>query len=60
MEILRALSSDLLLAADVDLEQLAAVTEHFTGADLKALLYNTQLEAVHSSGGIGRARVSLF
>ncbi|XP_024920933.1 peroxisome biogenesis factor 1 isoform X3 [Cynoglossus semilaevis] len=56
VEILRALSSDLLLAADVDLEQLAAVTEHFTGADLKALLYNTQLEAVHSSGGIGRAR----
>ncbi|XP_075995327.1 peroxisomal ATPase PEX1 [Genypterus blacodes] len=49
VEILRALSSDVPLAADVDLEQLAAATELFTGADLKALLYNAQLEAVHSS-----------
>ncbi|XP_015227895.1 PREDICTED: peroxisome biogenesis factor 1 isoform X1 [Cyprinodon variegatus] len=50
IEILKALSSGLSLAPDVDLEQLAAVTQHFTGADLKALLYNAQLEAVHSSG----------
>ncbi|MEQ2243506.1 hypothetical protein ILYODFUR_007623 [Ilyodon furcidens] len=49
-EILKALSSGLSLAPDVDLEQLAAVTQQFTGADLKALLYNAQLEAVHSSG----------
>lgn len=49
MEILRALSADVPLAADVDLEQLAAATELFTGADLRALLYNAQLEAVHSS-----------
>lgn len=51
LEILRALSSGLSLAADVDLEQLAAATEQFTGADLKALLYNAQLEAVHCSVG---------
>nr|XP_054601293.1 peroxisome biogenesis factor 1 [Nothobranchius furzeri] len=49
VEILKALSSGLSLAPDVDLEQLAAATEQFTGADLKALLYNAQLEAVHSS-----------
>ncbi|KAF1381544.1 hypothetical protein PFLUV_G00155090 [Perca fluviatilis] len=48
-EILKALSTGAALAADVDLEQLAAATEQFTGADLKALLYNAQLEAVHNS-----------
>ncbi|TDH04227.1 hypothetical protein EPR50_G00149680 [Perca flavescens] len=49
MEILKALSTGAALAADVDLELLAAATEQFTGADLKALLYNAQLEAVHNS-----------
>ncbi|XP_037330701.2 peroxisome biogenesis factor 1 [Pungitius pungitius] len=52
-EILKALSAGMALAADVDLEQLAAATEQFTGADLKALLYNAQLEAVHDSMGSG-------
>uniref|UniRef100_A0A669QSW6 Peroxisomal ATPase PEX1 n=1 Tax=Phasianus colchicus TaxID=9054 RepID=A0A669QSW6_PHACC len=47
-EILKALSHSLSLANDVDLEYLAAKTEHFTGADLKALLYNAQLEAIHN------------
>nr|XP_033787031.1 peroxisome biogenesis factor 1 isoform X2 [Geotrypetes seraphini] len=47
LEILKALSHSLHLTEDVDLQYLAAVTEHFTGADLKALLYNAQLEAVH-------------
>ncbi|XP_044027197.1 peroxisome biogenesis factor 1 isoform X2 [Siniperca chuatsi] len=51
VEILKALSAGVALAADVDLEQLAAATEQFTGADLKALLYNAQLEAVHNSLG---------
>ncbi|KAM9340000.1 peroxisomal ATPase PEX1 [Symphorus nematophorus] len=51
VEILKALSTGITLAADVDLEQLAAATEQFTGADLKALLYNAQLEAVHNSRG---------
>uniref|UniRef100_A0A8C8SI75 Peroxisomal ATPase PEX1 n=1 Tax=Pelusios castaneus TaxID=367368 RepID=A0A8C8SI75_9SAUR len=50
-EILKALSHSLLLANDVDFQQLAAKTEHFTGADLKALLYNAQLEAIHASLG---------
>ncbi|NXO04644.1 PEX1 factor, partial [Rhinopomastus cyanomelas] len=47
-EILKALSSPLSLANDVDLQDLAARTERFTGADLKALLYNAQLEAIHT------------
>ena len=35
---------------DVDLHELArsSYTEHFTGADLKALLYNAQLQAAHT------------
>ncbi|XP_028256009.1 peroxisomal ATPase PEX1 [Parambassis ranga] len=51
VEILKALCAGVPLAADVDLEQLAAATEQFTGADLKALLYNAQLEAVHNRVG---------
>ncbi|XP_054847585.1 peroxisomal ATPase PEX1 [Eublepharis macularius] len=50
-EILKALSQSLPLAHDVDFHHLAAKTEYFTGADLKALLYNAQLEAVHASLG---------
>ncbi|XP_066531663.1 peroxisome biogenesis factor 1 isoform X2 [Hoplias malabaricus] len=51
VEILKALTHSVPLAADVDLEQIAVATELFTGADLKALLYNAQLEAIHSSLG---------
>ncbi|CAI5788735.1 peroxisome biogenesis factor 1 isoform X1 [Podarcis lilfordi] len=51
LEILRALSHSLPLAHDVDFQHLAEKTEHFTGADLKALLYNAQLEAVHANFG---------
>uniref|UniRef100_H3DHX2 Peroxisomal ATPase PEX1 n=1 Tax=Tetraodon nigroviridis TaxID=99883 RepID=H3DHX2_TETNG len=53
LEILKALSAGVPVATDVELEPLAAATERFTGADLKALLYNAQLEAVH-----GQARSS--
>lgn len=60
MEILRALSAGVPLAADVDLQQLASATELFTGADLKALLYNAQLEAVHSTLGTSTLHVSLL
>ncbi|KAM8770256.1 peroxisomal ATPase PEX1 isoform 1-T1 [Rhynchonycteris naso] len=47
LEILNALSDSLPLADDVDLQHVASVTDSFTGADLKALLYNAQLEAAH-------------
>ncbi|XP_019483151.1 PREDICTED: peroxisome biogenesis factor 1 isoform X1 [Hipposideros armiger] len=47
LEILNVLSDSLPLADDVDLQHVASVTESFTGADLKALLYNAQLEALH-------------
>lgn len=49
-----ALSSELLLAKDVDMAKMAKATENFTGADLKALLYNAQLLSVHRSLGDGR------
>ncbi|XP_075443466.1 peroxisomal ATPase PEX1 isoform X2 [Ascaphus truei] len=48
-EILKGLSHSMLLDVDVDFQQIAALTEHFTGADLKALLYNAQLEVIHAS-----------
>ena len=48
VEILQALSSCVPLAADVDLDLLASATEQFSGADLKALLYNGLLDALHS------------
>ncbi|XP_016074261.1 PREDICTED: peroxisome biogenesis factor 1 [Miniopterus natalensis] len=47
LEILNVLSGSVLLAEDVDLQYVASVTDSFTGADLKALLYNAQLEALH-------------
>ncbi|XP_073094939.1 peroxisomal ATPase PEX1 isoform X2 [Manis javanica] len=47
LEILKVLSDSVPLADDVDLQHVASVTDSFTGADLKALLYNAQLEATH-------------
>ena len=35
------------MATDVDLSALSEMCINFTGADLKALLYNAQLEAIH-------------
>ncbi|XP_076804693.1 peroxisomal ATPase PEX1-like [Clavelina lepadiformis] len=46
-EILVSLSENLPLHSDVDLAELAVETKDFSGADLKALLYNAQLEAAH-------------
>lgn len=60
MEILKALSAGVPMATDVELEQLAAATEQFTGADLKAVLYNAQLEAIHSSMCANSPHVSLL
>ncbi|XP_066441857.1 peroxisomal ATPase PEX1 isoform X2 [Eleutherodactylus coqui] len=48
-EILTGLSGSMMLDHDVDFQYIANRTEKFTGADLKALLYNAQLEAIHSS-----------
>lgn len=59
LEILKALTHAVPLAADVDLEQIAVATELYTGADLKGLLYNAQLEAIHSSLGPSLLAVSL-
>lgn len=53
-----ALSTGVAMATDVELGRLAAATERFTGADLKALLYNAQLEAVREGARPGSPRVS--
>ncbi|XP_018121926.1 peroxisomal biogenesis factor 1 L homeolog isoform X1 [Xenopus laevis] len=49
LEILKGLSHSMLLDENVDLKLIASLTDHFTGADLKALLYNAQLEAIHTN-----------
>ena len=48
-EILKALSFNMKFDGEVDLINVALACENFSGADLKALLYNAQLEAVHET-----------
>ncbi|XP_077599080.1 peroxisomal ATPase PEX1 [Stigmatopora nigra] len=48
LAILKILSTGISLAPDVDLGNVAEETDGFTGADLKALLYNAQLETLNS------------
>jgi len=40
------------LADDVSLDTVAAVCEFFTGADLKALLYNSQLAVISETDAV--------
>lgn len=54
LEILNALSAKLSLDSDVDLELIARQTNHFSGADLQALLYSAQLDALHQCLGDSR------
>ncbi|XP_052824164.1 peroxisomal ATPase PEX1 isoform X1 [Octopus bimaculoides] len=49
LSILKVLTSKMHLAPDVKLDFFADICQHFTGADLKALLYNAQLVAIHES-----------
>lgn len=44
--ILKALSKNMTLGKDVNLEKLASETESFSGADLQAVLYTAQLGSV--------------
>eukprot|EP00250_Pteridium_aquilinum_P022401 c25371_g1_i3 orf=160-3567(+) len=47
LEILQVLSRKLPLAEDTRLDEVASLTENFSGADLQAVLSDAQLEAVH-------------
>jgi len=49
VQILQAQSRNLNLGPDVDLREVGEWSEHYTGADLQAMLYNAQLEAIHRS-----------
>lgn len=49
LDILRACSKKVSLASDVDLNQLAAKTNGFSGADLQALVYNANLDAIQET-----------
>ncbi|KAI8057166.1 P-loop containing nucleoside triphosphate hydrolase protein [Syncephalis plumigaleata] len=48
-EILEAVASKLHLDPSIDINEIAASCENYTGADLQALLYNAHLEAAHES-----------
>jgi SpoVK/Ycf46/Vps4 family AAA+-type ATPase len=49
IQILIAVSRKLTLAPSVDFDELAYMTEGFSGADLQALVYNAHLEVVHAT-----------
>jgi len=49
LDILRAQAHLLRLGDDVDLAAVARQTEHYSGADLQAVLYNASLEAIHEA-----------
>lgn len=47
LDILRSITRKMSLASDVNLDEIAASTEGFSGADLQAVGYNAYLQAVH-------------
>ncbi|TFK74567.1 AAA-domain-containing protein [Pluteus cervinus] len=49
LDILRAVGRKVTLAPDLDFDEIAAATDGFSGADLQALVYNAQLEVIHST-----------
>lgn len=51
LKIFEALTKKMSLGKTVDLEYFARKCEHFSGADIKALLYNAQLESIHEFTG---------
>lgn len=48
-QILRAVGQKVAFSPDIDLAEVAAATEGYSGADLQALVYNAHLEVIHSS-----------
>jgi SpoVK/Ycf46/Vps4 family AAA+-type ATPase len=56
MAILKALSRRLPMAADVDLQDVVAMSEGFSGADLGAVLAEAQLAAAHEALDAGETR----
>ena len=51
------LSSQMNLSADVNFDAISEHCQHFTGADLKALLYNSQLTAIHETSDLWRPQI---
>ncbi|XP_055934143.1 peroxisomal ATPase PEX1-like [Argiope bruennichi] len=58
LEILHCLSSKLSMSYDVDMDYIASKTEHFSGADLQALLYSANIEALHDTQSFSNRRYS--
>ncbi|KAF8127717.1 P-loop containing nucleoside triphosphate hydrolase protein [Boletus edulis] len=57
-DILQAVSRKVTLAPSVDFEEIARLTEGYSGADLQSLVYNTHLQVVHKSIDATSARRS--
>lgn len=51
LKIFEALTRKMSIGKSIDLKYFAEECEHFSGADIKALLYNAQLEAIHEYTG---------
>jgi peroxin-1 len=49
LQILRAVVGKVSISSSVDLNEVAAATDGFSGADLQALVYNAHLEVIHAS-----------
>ncbi|KAN0024051.1 hypothetical protein ACTFIV_008444 [Dictyostelium citrinum] len=47
LDILTCLKSKMNLSPSISLEELSTNTQHYTGADLRALMYNAQLKSIH-------------
>ncbi|EAL62534.1 peroxisomal biogenesis factor 1 [Dictyostelium discoideum AX4] len=47
LDILTCLKSKMNLSPSISLEQLSTNTQYYTGADLRALMYNAQLKSIH-------------
>ncbi|KAK4429598.1 Peroxisome biogenesis protein 1 [Sesamum alatum] len=64
LDILKVLSRKLPMASEVDLDRISHMTRGFSGADLQALLSDTQLEAVHqlldSEDGSGTGKMPVI
>lgn len=49
LQILRAVVQKVSILPSVDLAEVAAATDGYSGADLQALVYNAHLEVIHTS-----------
>jgi SpoVK/Ycf46/Vps4 family AAA+-type ATPase len=52
IEILKILTNDFILDDDFDFDDISNKTEHFSGADLQSLIYNSHLESIKDNNSL--------